>query len=87
MGISTKQLHDERTVLKKTFDELQGKLQMIEKETTAYRNNLNAVGGAIQQIDKLISLDKNFGNGEGAKQTSLDISEKEQPELLNEEDK
>ena len=58
MGISTKTLQDERTTLKKTFDEIQSKLQMIEKETTAYRNNLNAVGGAIQQIDKLIVLAK-----------------------------
>lgn len=87
MGISTKQLHDERSVLKKTFDELQGKIAIIEKEKTAYTNNLNAVGGAIQQIDKLISLDKQAGDEIIARQNALDISEKEKPELLNEGDK
>ena len=87
MGISTKTLQDERTTLKKTFDEIQSKLQMIEKETTAYRNNLNAVGGAIQEIDKLIALDQKNGAEIAAAKGSLDITEKEKPKLLNEGEK
>ena len=51
MGISRKVLVDERSTLKKTFDDLQSKINLIDKESTALKNNLNAVGGAIQQID------------------------------------
>ena len=58
MGVSTKQLQDERTVLQKTFDELNVKIKTVENETQKMRNNLNAVHGAIQEIDKLIKLDQ-----------------------------
>ena len=40
MGVSNKQLQDERTALKKTFDELNLKIQTIEKESQTYKNNL-----------------------------------------------
>ena len=68
MGVSTKQLQDERTVLQKTFDELNVKIKTVENETQKMRNNLNAVHGAIQEIDKLIKLDTGG----------------EEPQLLNE---
>ena len=61
MGVSTKQLQDERTVLQKTFDELNVKIKTVENETQKMRNNLNAVHGAIQEIDKLIKLDQITG--------------------------
>ena len=37
MGVSKKQLMNEKTTLKKTFDEIQGKLQVIQKEQEAYK--------------------------------------------------
>ena len=61
MGISRKVLVDERSTLKKTFDDLQGKINLIDKESTALKNNLNAVGGAMQQIDKLLHISKETG--------------------------
>ena len=92
MGISRKQLMDEKTTLKKTFDEIQGKLQVITKEQEAYKNNLNAVGGALQQIEKLLQVDTN--NWELEKKgidpdngKKLEIKEKEKPKLLNEGEK
>ena len=56
MGVSKKQLLDEKTTLKKTFDEIQSKLQVMQKEQEQYKNNLNAVGGALQQVEKLLSI-------------------------------
>ena len=61
MGVSNKILQDERSGLKKTFDDLQSKINLIDKESTALKNNLNAVGGAIQQIDKLLHISKETG--------------------------
>ena len=102
MGISRKVLVDERSTLKKTFDDLQSKINLIDKESTALKNNLNAVGGAIQQVDKFIKQDDNFDqlikNGEfkmpadgPAPNTkaskALEIKQKEEAQLLNEGDK
>ena len=86
MGISRKVLVDERSTLKKTFDDLQGKINLIDKESTALRNNLNAVGGAIQQIDKLLVIDDQMAPSK-ADGGSLNIAEKEKPKLLNEGEK
>ena len=93
MGISTKQLEDERAVLQKAFDELNVKIKTVEGETQKMRNNLNAVHGAIQEIDKLMKLDFVTGNQaikdelKAAKQGGLEIKEKEEAQLLNENDK
>ena len=100
MGISRKVLVDERSTLKKTFDDLQSKINLIDKESTALKNNLNAVGGAIQQVDKFIKQDDNFDqiikngkmpadqplpNTKASK--ALEIKQKEEAQLLNEGDK
>ena len=92
MGISRKVLVDERSTLKKTFDDLQSKINLIDKESTALKNNLNAVGGAIQQIEKLLAM--NNANWELEQKgididtgKSLNIKEKEKPKLLNEGEK
>ena len=90
MGVSTKQLQDERTVLQKTFDELNVKIKTVENETQKMRNNLNAVHGAIQEIDKLMKLDQITGAQMRATETDndgLDIQQKEEAKLLNEGDK
>ncbi len=90
MGVSNKILQDERSVLKKTFDDLQSKINLIDKESTALKNNLNAVGGAIQQIDKLLHISaesgKNLPPEEREQTKSLDISQSKK-ELLKEGEK
>ena len=58
MGISVKQLEEERVVLAKTFDELNVKIKTVENETQKMRNNLNTVHGALQQMDKLIKMQR-----------------------------
>tara|TARA_B000000532_G_scaffold124799_1_gene100011 strand:+ start:24 stop:302 length:279 start_codon:yes stop_codon:yes gene_type:complete len=92
MGVSKKQLLEEKTTLKKTFDEIQSKLQVMQKEQEQYKNNLNAVGGALQQVEKLLSI--NHANWELEQKgididtgKKLEIKEKEKPKLLNEGEK
>ena len=93
MGISLKQLEEEKAALQFTFDQLNMKIKKIEGETQNMRNNLNAVHGAIQEIDKLMKLDFVTGNQaikdelKAAKEGGLEIKEKEEAQLLNENDK
>ena len=87
MGISVKQLEEERVVLAKTFDELNVKIKTVESETQKMRNNLNAVHGALQQMDKLIKMQRVLGQYGPAKPSSLEIEKKEDAQLLNESDK
>ena len=89
MGVSNKILQDERSGLKKTFDDLQSKINLIDKESTALKNNLNAVGGAIQQIDKLLHISAESGKNlppEEKDKTTLDITQS-QKQLLKEGEK
>jgi|SRR6056300_204678 hypothetical protein len=92
MGISLKQLEEERVALQFTFDQLTMKIKKVENETQSMRNNLNAVHGALQQVDKLIKVDMLHGDSTGRKDdenqpsaASIDIKEKEQVRLLQEE--
>ena len=87
MGVSVKQLEEERVVLAKTFDELNVKIKTVENETQKMRNNLNAVHGALQQMDKLIKMERVLGQDGPAKPASLEIEKKEDAQLLNESDK
>ena len=41
MGISTQSLMKERFVLQKTFNELNAKIQQVEKEVTSMKDNLS----------------------------------------------
>ena len=56
MSIDLNTLNNEREILKKDFDNLTLKVAQVEKDLGTMRNNLNAVYGAIQQVDKLIKL-------------------------------
>jgi|TARA_B100001996_G_scaffold256047_1_gene198981 hypothetical protein len=95
MGISIKQLEEEKAALQFTFDQLNVKIKTVEAETQKMRNNLNAVHGALQQMDKLIRKDMIHGDGKGREveneegiepsAASLEIKEKEQVRLLKEE--
>ena len=57
MSIDLNTLHNERELLKKDFDNITQKIAQVEKDLGTMKSNLNAVYGAIQQVDKLIKLD------------------------------
>lgn len=56
MSIDKKTLLSEREILKKDFDSLTTKIAQVEKDLGTMKSNLNAVFGAIQQVDKLIAF-------------------------------
>ena len=56
MGVSSKELHYEKINLQKDFSELKTRIDTVEKETTVMRNNLNAIHGALQQVERLIKI-------------------------------
>jgi hypothetical protein len=62
MSIDDKTLLSEREILKKDFDTLSERIRQVEKDLGTMRGNLNAVYGAIQQVDKLITLSHKSGN-------------------------
>jgi len=62
MSIDDKTLLSEREVLKKDFDTLSERIKQVEKDLNTMKGNLNAVYGAIQQVDKLLALSEKSGN-------------------------
>ena len=56
MNIEEKTLLAERDVLKKDLDNLNNNIVKVEKDLVTMKGNLNAIYGAIQQVDKLIKL-------------------------------
>tara|TARA_B100001093_G_C26576406_1_gene905222 strand:- start:524 stop:766 length:243 start_codon:yes stop_codon:yes gene_type:complete len=73
MGIELDYLQDERKKLQSDFDTISSNIEKTKKSLTTQQNNLNAVYGAIQQIDKLIPM--------------IDTEKKDTKVLLNEKDK
>ena len=65
MGISTQELMREKYALNKSFTDLKTKIDTVEKEVATMRNNLNALNGAIQIVDKMIAQDENFDKTTG----------------------
>ena len=61
MAISTNDLMAEREVLQKDFDALSSRIKQVDVELAQMKGNLNAVHGAIQQVDKLIKLSEKDG--------------------------
>ena len=56
MSIETTDLTAEREVLVKDFEALSQRIKQVDAELIQMKSNLNAVHGAIQQIDKLIKM-------------------------------
>ena len=54
MAIDEKTLLEERKVLENDFNTLNDRIKQVEKDTVTMKSNLNAVYGAIQQVDKLL---------------------------------
>ena len=55
MAIDEKTLLEERKVLETDFNTTKERIVQVEKDLGNMKSNLNAVYGAIQQIDKLIA--------------------------------
>ena len=54
MSIDEKTLLEERKVLEVDFNTTKDRIVQVEKDLGNMKSNLNAVYGAIQQIDKLL---------------------------------
>ena len=55
MNIDEKTLLDERKVLETDFNTLSDRIKQVEKDLGTMKSNLNALYGAIQQVDRLIA--------------------------------
>ena len=61
MAIDEKTLLEERKVLETDFNTTKDRIVQVEKDLGNMKSNLNAVYGAIQQIDKLLVLTRKDG--------------------------
>ena len=61
MSIDEKTLLEERKVLEQDFNTTKDRIVQVEKDLGNMKSNLNAVYGAIQQIDKLLVLTRKDG--------------------------
>jgi DNA anti-recombination protein RmuC len=74
MAIQLETLKSEKEVLKKDFETLQERIKTVEKDLGTMKSNLNAVYGAIQQIDKLIALDSDDKKMPPEKEKALNLA-------------
>ena len=74
MSIDKKTLLSEREILKKDFDSLTTKIAQVEKDLGNMKSNLNAVFGAIQQVDKLIALEGQSDTMSEEKERALNLA-------------
>ena len=56
MAIEIETLVDEKNILQKDFDDMSTKVKTVEVELVQMKANLNALNGAIQQVNKLIRM-------------------------------
>ena len=56
MAIEIETLVDEKNILQRDFDEMSTKVKTVEVELVQMKANLNALNGAIQQVNKLIRM-------------------------------
>lgn len=76
MAIELETLNNEREILKKDFDNLTQRIAQVEKDLGTMKSNLNAVFGAIQQVDKLLArvAPKEENKMPEAKQQALNVA-------------
>ena len=55
MSLSFNDLAEEKALLQKDFTELEKNVKKVEVELLQMRANLNALNGAIQQVNRLIN--------------------------------
>ena len=74
MAIDDNILQSEREILKKDFDTLSQRIAQVEKDLGTMKSNLNAVYGAIQQVDKLIKLSSGDTKMSPEKEKALNLA-------------
>ena len=57
MAIELSTLQTERDTLQKDFDNLSARIKQVDADLITMKSNLNAIYGAMQQVDKLIAKD------------------------------
>ena len=55
MMIDEQTLKDERKVLEDDFNTMSNRIKQVEKDLGQMKSNLNALYGAIQQVDRLLA--------------------------------
>ena len=60
-NIDEKTLIEERKVLEGEFNTMSDRIKQVEKDLGTMKSNLNALYGAIQQVDRLIAKVKEGG--------------------------
>ena len=55
MMIDEQTLKDERKVLEEDFNTMSNRIKQVEKDLGQMKSNLNALYGAIQQVDRLLA--------------------------------
>ena len=56
MTISIEQLNEEKAILQADFDKLNSQINKITNDLAQMKANLNAINGAVQQVNKLIEM-------------------------------
>ena len=74
MSIDTIDLQNERDVLVKDFEALKDRIKTVDAELIQMKGNLNAVHGAIQQVDKLIKMSDETTKMPEEKEKALNIA-------------
>ena len=74
MSIKLSDLQNEREVLVKDFDALKDRISQVDRELIAMKSNLNAVHGAIQQVDKFIKMSEDNKKIPDEKEKALNIA-------------
>ena len=72
--IDEAKLLEERKTLEEDYKSTEEKIKLIEKELINLKSNLNAIYGAVQQVDKLIVMSKE-GNKSKSRQEADKASE------------
>jgi predicted nuclease with TOPRIM domain len=55
MVINEQTLQDERKVLETDFNTMSDRIKQVEKDLGQMKSNVNALYGAIQQVDRLLA--------------------------------
>ena len=55
MTIDEQTLKDERKILEDDFNTMSNRIKQVEKDLGQMKSNLNALYGAIQQVDRLLA--------------------------------
>ena len=56
MTISIEQLNEEKQLLQADFDKMNSQINKITNNLAQMKANLNAINGAVQQVNKLIEM-------------------------------